>query len=295
MRIGITGASGMLGESLLKNLSKKHELFATSRSVGLEDKNIHWDCFDLTDINLLKNWLHKINPDVVIHCAAIIDIDLCEDNINLAKKLHIKTTEVLVNYSNNNKTRLIYISTDSVFDGEKVGSYDESDTANPINVYAKTKFLGEQLVESLDTGLILRVNIVGSTRKGKKSFSEWVLKNLFEGEPMNLFFDVYFSPLFVDDLSLIINKIIYNPLVGVYHCASRDSISKYDFGKKMADIFKLSASNINQISICDVVFKANRPKNMALEVHKISSALDINLPSVNDSIRSIKLKHDNNI
>ena len=102
-----------------------------------------------------------------------------------------------------------------------------------------------------------------------------------------MFYDVHFSPLFVNDLSHIIEKIITNPLFGIYHCASRDSISKYDFGKKLAEIFKLSESNINRVSLDSFSFKAIRPKNMALDVKKISDALNFDLPSVEDSIRSM--------
>ena len=80
MKIGITGASGMLGTALVRRLSKSNKVFATSRSVGVEGKGIEWDCFDLTDIPLLSKWLNKVKPDVVVHCAAIVNVDLCEEN-----------------------------------------------------------------------------------------------------------------------------------------------------------------------------------------------------------------------
>jgi dTDP-4-dehydrorhamnose reductase len=174
-----------------------------------------------------------------------------------------------------------------VFNGEKKGTYKESDKVNPLNVYAKTKLMGEKLVQAIDSGLVLRVNIIGWTKEGKSSFAEWILNGLIEGTTLNLFYDVHFSPLFVNDLSHIIEKIITNPLFGIYHCASRDSISKCDFGKKLAEIFKLSESNINRVSLDSFSFKAIRPKNMALDVKKISDALNFDLPSVEDSIRSM--------
>ena len=292
MKVGVTGANGMLGSSLITYLSKSYRVFATSQIKGVEGKNIEWDCFDLTDITLLNEWLEKTKLDVIIHCAAIVNVDLCEDNVKLAEKLHIETTEVMANYLDSNGGRLIYISTDSVFDGEKQGAYSESDLVSPLNVYAKTKIMGEKSVQSMNNGLVLRTNIIGWTQDNKNSFAEWVLSNLNGNVPFNLFYDVYFSPLNVYDLSFIIAKIIEKPIFGLYHCGSSDNISKYDFGKKMAEIFQLSDSNINRVSVDSMDFKASRPKNMALNSDKLSDKLQYDIPSAIDSIVHMKNQYD---
>jgi dTDP-4-dehydrorhamnose reductase len=294
MRIGITGASGMLGTALLAHLSRLHKVFATSRSKGVEGKGIEWNCFDLTDIALLNTWLNKIKPDIVIHCAAIVNVDLCEDNVDLATRLHVETTKIMADYLDNNNGRLIYISTDSVFDGEKQGAYSETDVARPPNVYAETKLMGEKSVQLMNNGLVLRVNIIGWTQESNTSFAEWVLKSLMNNTSLNLFYDVHFSPLNVYDLSFIIGDIIEKPIFGLYHCASSDNISKYDFGKKMAEIFQLNNSNINRVSVDNMTFKASRPKNMALDIKKISLALKRDLPDVIDAIKLMKRQYDKN-
>ena len=295
MRIGVTGASGMLGTALLRCLSKKkYEVFATSRSNGAQFSNVKWDLFDLCDFTLLNEWLQKIKPDVVIHCAAIVNVDACEENISLATKVHVESTQVIASYLTSNCGRLIYISTDSVFDGEKQDAYTETYLANPLNVYSKTKLLGERHVESMDNGLVLRVNIVGTTKISSSSFAEWLLAGLIDKVPLNLFYDVYFSPLHVVDLSFIIGEIIEKPMCGVYHCASKNSISKYEFGMMMAKIFQLSNLNLNKVSVESVNFKAKRPKNMALDVKKISSALGRDLPSVVDTLTLMKRILDDN-
>jgi len=293
MKIGITGANGMLGRALVTVLSKRYKVFATSRSKGIEGEDIEWDCFDLTDAKLLDKWLDKVKPDLVVHCAAIVNVDFCEENPELATLLHVETTRAMSYYLEKNKGRLIYISTDSVFDGRKSNSYSESDSVNPLNVYAKTKLMGEFFVKSMTQGLVLRTNIIGQTRRGETSFFEWVLKELSDNKPLNLFYDVKFSPLDVYSLSFFIEKIVENPLVGLYHCASNDGISKYDFGREVARIFQLSDSNINRTSINDAEFKAHRPKNMTLNVEKISIALKYNLPSSMDVIKLMKYQYDN--
>jgi len=291
MKIGITGASGMLGAALLSRLSRTLKVFATSRSIGVKDKNIEWNCFDLTNVVLLNQWLEKSQLDVIVHCAAIVDVDFCEKNISVATNLHVNTTEVIANYINSTKGTLIYISTDSVFDGEKLTTYSEFDLVNPLNIYAKTKLMGEELVLSMNNGLVLRTNIIGWTQKSNSSFVEWILKSLVDNTPLNLFHDVYFSPLTVEELSLIIEKIIYNPIYGLFHCGSKGSVSKYDFGKKMAEIFEISDSNINSISVDDMNFKAKRPKNMTLNSVKLSNKLNYNIPGPVDSIIQLKKQY----
>jgi dTDP-4-dehydrorhamnose reductase len=292
MKIAVTGASGMLGTSLIEYLSKKYKVFGTSRFKGLTGESINWDCFDLTNINLLENWLKKVKPDLVIHCAAIVDVDFCEKNIFLAKNLHVETTRAIANYLDLNNARLIYISTDSVFDGKKNSAYDENDPENPLNVYSKTKLLGEKIAQSINNSVSLRTNIVGYTRHGS-SFAEWILNGLINNEELNLFHDVYFSPLNVYDLTLIIEKIIQNPIYGLFHCTSRDSISKYDYGEKMSQIFQLPNSNLNKVTLDNIKLNASRPKNMALDIKKISISLDHVFPAAIDSIKLMKFQYDN--
>jgi len=294
MRIGITGASGMLGRSLAKHLSKTHKVLATARSRGVEGQNIEWECFDIMDAILLKEWLERCKPDIVIHCAAMVNVDKCEDNANLAMGIHAKSTAIMADFLNKNNGRLVYISTDSVFDGNKQGSYIENDTPNPINIYAQTKLAGEQAVLSIKKGLVLRVSIIGWTREGSTSFAEWLVKGLTDKTPLNLFYDVHFSPLHVDSLSLIVEKIIGTPVYGLYHCASSDSISKYEFGIKMAQIFRLCNSNINRSSVEDVNFKAKRPKNMALSSQKLAKKIEYDMPSYIHSIKLMKCQYDKN-
>jgi dTDP-4-dehydrorhamnose reductase len=292
MKIGITGASGMLGTALVSHLSKIHEIYATSRSKGIEGQNIEWNCFDLTSTTLLNQWLEELKLDIVIHCAAIVDVDACEDNVAMAIRLHVETTKVIANYLDSNNGRLIYISTDSVFDGKKQDLYSEDDVPNPLNVYAKTKIAGERATLSTKNSLVLRVNIIGWTQEGNTSYLEWMLGGLINNTTLNLFYDVHFSPLHVDKLSLIVERIIENPAYGIYHCASSDSISKYDFGVQMAKIFGLSDSNINRVSVESADFKADRPKNMALNSAKLSVKLKYSIPSAIDSIIYVKGQYD---
>jgi dTDP-4-dehydrorhamnose reductase len=294
MKIGITGASGMLGSALLSHLSKKYKLSATSRSKSINNPNIIWSCFDITNIALLEKWLKETKPDLLIHCAAIVNVEYCEKNENVAMALHVKVTQVIVNFLNFNKSRLIYISTDSVFDGEKKSVYNESDIVSPLNIYSKTKLMGEESVQLFKNNLILRTNIVGWTKKGNNSLFEWILQNLINKKQLDLFHDVYFSPISVYHFSILIEKIIEFPIYGIYHCGSRDKISKFEFGEQISKSFNLTDSTINEISVNEMQFKAMRPKNMALNIKKITKALDFQMPSTLDCINIMKQQYEKN-
>jgi dTDP-4-dehydrorhamnose reductase len=169
----------------------------------------------------------------------------------------------------------------------------ESDEVNPLNIYAKTKLLGEKPVLLMENGLVLRTNIIGWSRSDNSSFAEWILKGLSENKPLTLFDDVMFSPLHVSNLSIIITQAIESEISGLYHCTSKDSVSKFDFGIKMATVFNLSISNIKKISVDDMNFKANRPKNMALNSKKLSSILRYDFPTATDAIKLMKDQYDN--
>jgi dTDP-4-dehydrorhamnose reductase len=292
MKIGITGASGMLGTALIDQLAEHYEIFATARSQGITIGTTHWDCFDLTDLQKLDNWLTTIRPDVVIHCAAMVDVDACEENEELSVKLHVKTTEVIANYLDKSNGQMIYISTDSVFDGDKKSPYIESDTPNPLNQYAKTKLFGERPVLQMKNGFVLRTNIIGWSRTNKISFAEWLLKGLIEQKTLTLFKDVFISPLHVTDLSMIINKIIKNKLSGLYHLSSQDSLSKYELGIMMAEVFGLTTKNIIAISVDDLGFEAKRPKNMVLLNKKITKCLEYDFPNIRDAVNLMKIQYE---
>ena len=288
MNIAITGASGMLGTSLINCLNSKFNIFATSRDIGLIIKNVNWHCFDLSDLIELEVWLYKIKPDVLIHCAAIVNVDECELNQDFAYHLHVKTTEIISNYFKINNGHLIYISTDSVFDGTQKEPYSEKDTTNPLNVYSRTKLIGERPVLSLEKGTVLRTNIIGWSLKERISFSEWVLKSSIKKQPVKLFSDVFFSPIHVAALSEIIFRIIDRKIYGLFHVGSQDYISKYDFGLIMTRAFGCSSEYFKKTSVDDIGLKAKRPKNIFLSNNKITNILGQKLPYVADGIDSMK-------
>ena len=218
MKILLTGVSGLLGANLMMELSQyDHDI------LGIYNKN--WCAFpmaatkqcDLTDQNSFFDLLGTFKPDWIIHCAAMTDVNACEDNLDLAMQCNADITRYLAKLATKVNSHILYISTDCIFDGLK-GNYSENDDPNPINNYAKSKLEGEMAVMvECPEALIIRTSIFGWNLQTKFSLAEKVLNQLVNTGPFFGFNDVYFSPLLVNDLSSILIQMIEKKYNGIYH------------------------------------------------------------------------------
>lgn len=282
----------MLGTAVIDKLKSHYNVIATDLIIGYSPDNVNWHIIDLCDTKALKIWIKEEKPDVVIHCAAIVNVDECEKNPFRAEALHVKATESIASVLAGWNGKLIYISTDSVFNGLKEGLYNESDTVNPLNVYAKTKYKGELETQKTKRGLVIRTNIFGWSRAEKTSFAEWILKSLIEHEQIRMFKDVMYSPIHVSHLSDVLIQLVNKDICGLYHVCGESSLSKYTFAIRMSKIFGLDTELIIGGSIDEVAFKAVRPKNMALSCEKIQRKTGNKLPDVISGIYLMKEQYD---
>lgn len=295
LKVAVTGASGTLGTAILRELSDNCQVYATSRTHGLTGKNIEWDLFDLLDHSKLIAWLQKNKPDVVIHCAAMVDVDACEKNNVSAMTLHAEIPQLISSVIANWRSRLVYISTDAVFDGQKDGLYVEGDSVNPLNVYGGTKLLGElATLNASPDNLILRTTIFGRQHKGTRIFfADWVLNGLMNKQTLTLFNDVYFTPIHVVHFAKILYQIIciYPALSGLFHLSGSEKLSKYDFAMRVAQAFRLPSVHLASASIDRSELLARRAKNMSLSNEKLSRLLRVTLPSVGQGIELFKMQY----
>lgn len=291
-KVIITGAAGMLGTAVIDNLRNQFNVIATDLYKGYAPANVRWHEVDLCDSKGLLGWLKKEKPDVVVHCAAIVNVDACEKNPAIAEALHVTTTRYIANVLSGWNGKLIYISTDSVFDGLKKDLYKENDLVNPPNVYAQTKYKGELETQKTDRGLVLRINIFGWSKTERFSFAEWILKSLVEHKQIRMFTDVMYSPIHVSHFSNIIVQAINKDICGLYHAGGGSSLSKHAFATQMANIFGLDTESIIAGSIDDAGLKAARSKNMALSCEKMQKKTGITLPDVNTGICLMKKQYD---
>ena len=275
----------MLGKQVLSKLiiQEKYEIFTVSRN-PLEISSNHF-INDIADSDQLIQVLKACQPEIVINCAAYVNLDYCEKNHIKTDLLHQHAVSILSSYPT--VESLYYISTDSVFDGQR-GNYSENDTTNPLNFYASSKLNGEtEVLKKAKKPYIIRTNILGFNSIAGKSLFEWAYQNLSSGNNIKGFSNVYFNPLYVGDLAeMLISFIEMNCNPGIYNFASQPAVSKYTTLLKIADVFGFDIGLVKpmdlDISQTDII----KPLNTTLDTHKIAT-LGIEVPDIDTCIHNL--------
>lgn len=281
-RIYITGIAGMLGSNIAYLLKDRYEIIGVDK-VPFNAGEIKCEQFDILDYEKLKESIVQSAPDYLIHTAALINVDLCEDKTELAYQLNCELTEFLAKICAEISCKMVYVSTDAVFDGKDEKLYSEEDLTGPLNEYGKTKLLGETEVLR-NRHLVVRTNIYGFNVQDKNSFGEWIYKSLQQGETLNMFTDIDFSPILVNDLTEIMVKLLEKDVCGLFHVCASGSISKYVFGKYLQTVFSLLDGHIQESVSDNFPFKAKRSKHMGMDNEKVKRQLGIEIPTPKESV-----------
>ena len=285
MRILITGVSGLLGNNLAWYFRGKNLVMGFYNTHPVCFAEIECQKVDLLDVPVLGKWVQKFEPEVVIHCAGLTNLDFCEKNQEAAFAANVKATRNLVATLKGSSAKLVYISSDAVYDG-KNGNYREEDPVEPMNYYGRTKYEGERESERHGNALILRTNIFGWNVLPKESLAEWMVSTLMRKELLRGFSDAFFSPIYTFDMASILERCLQKNLRGLYHCGSSTSLSKYEFVLQLSRYFGLDASLVQPCSRDEVPLAAKRGKNLSLCSDRLSKALDVPFPSMKESIKN---------
>jgi len=278
-RILITGASGLLGLNLALDAGATHEVIGVDRS-KLASAPFQLIKADLLDPAAVRRVLDEAKPDAIIHCAALAGVDACEADPDLARQMNAELPARLAEACVRHKVRLIHISTDAVFDGQKNGIYTEHDLPNPIGVYSQTKLEGERGVLQINPlAIVARVNFYGWSLSGRRSLAEFFVNSLGAGKTVNGFTDVIFCPMLVNHLGGVLLEMIAKGLHGLYHVVGPEAMSKYQFGVEIARKFGLRESLISLQSVDKSSLTARRSHNLWLSTHKLSTDLGHPFPS----------------
>jgi len=261
LKILITGASGLLGskvaEVAVERGFKVYSCYSTHEvNFGNPLK------LNILDFTSVLSTVEQINPNFVVHAAALTDVDLCEKDKNLAFNVNVLGTKNIVEACKKVNAHLVYISTDYVFSGEK-GYYREQDETNPLNYYGFTKLEGEKIVESSNLScLIARASVIYGSRPaaGKVNFALWAIEKLKKGEVVRAVDDQFVSPTLNTNLAEMLLEAIEKGLTGVYHMSGATRISRFDFVTKLAKIFNIELSLVKAVSMNDLKWVAKRPK-----------------------------------
>jgi len=277
-RILVTGVSGLLGLNFSQEMMNAYEIIGVDRG-KLTRAPFKVMKHDILEAGAVDSILDSVQPEWLVNCAALADLEACEDNPDIAKRLNTDLPRRLARACKARNIPFVHISTDAVFDGEKDGFYTEEDKPNPQSVYSKTKFEGEWAVLTEDPkALVARVNFYGWSLGGRRSLAEFFHHNLTNNKSMSGFTDVVFCPMLVNDTARTLVKMLQRGLSGLYHLVGPQAMSKYQFGVEIARKFSLHESEISPKSILSSGLIARRSHNLWLSTHKLSTDLGEDLP-----------------
>lgn len=287
MRLFITGISGLLGLNVAHLARNTFAVSGCTQTSSVSIQDVNTIQLDLRDIDSADTAIRAIQPDVILHTAALTNVDLCETDPNIAHSINVTATKNIAEIAAALGSKLVHISTDQLFDGTAPWR-SERDHPAPLNVYGETKLAAEKKVmESSSEALIVRTNFFGWGTKKRESFSDWILNGLGRREKLTMFTDVFFTPILINQLAEVIFSLVEGGASGVYHVAGSERVSKHEFALRVAEVFGYSNENISGTSVAGASLKARRPSDMSLNCEKTEAFLNIKMPTIAEGLNRL--------
>jgi dTDP-4-dehydrorhamnose reductase len=288
----ITGGSGLLAINWAIAFRDKFEITLVLHNRKITLKGVKTKKFTIDTIDKCLLVLEKIKPDIVIHTVGLTNVEECESNPKLAHLVNADIPKNIAIACQSKKIKLVHISTDHLFSGRKK-LVKENEAPCPVNVYGKSKLKGEQLVqENCNEPLIIRTNFFGWGAEYHKSFSDFILSSLNNGESINLFNDVFYTPIIIEQLCIKVHELVNLNANGIYHIGGGERLSKFEFGIKLAYGFDLKVDLINSVSIKEKSDLVTRPSDMSLSNEKLDKILNFQTPSIDNQIQILKMQQN---
>lgn len=280
MNVAITGACGLLGAHLVAALLGHHHVVGFDRHPWWGSRRIELHQGDLGDAAAREAFISFAKPDLLIHCAAMVNVDACEERPADAYFVNGTITGLLAR-AVPSWCRVVYVTTDGIFRGDAPLSC-ESDLPCPRTVYGRSKLQGEWETQiATENHLIVRTNFYGWSSGIKSTSAEWLYGALQKGDPVTLFDDFWFTPIYVADLVESMLALIFSGYNGIFHVAGGERISKYEFGMRLAATAGFSAARVRRGSVADAGLSAPRPRDMSLSSDKLAAVLRRPAPACN--------------
>ena len=284
----IIGGSGLVGSTLLQYASPNYSIHFTYNT-----NKITFDNVNSTRINLLGNQkmiidlIKEVQPDIVVNTAAHSSVDLCEADHSIADKLHVDITQDITQVCKDIDSKLVYISTDAVFQGELHKKYTELDQPNPINYYGKTKLQAEQItLNASSKNVVLRTAVIYGWHK-KSRFTNWIIQTLKENHIVDPFIDQYNTPTLVDDLAKSLLSIFEKNISGIFHATGKSCLNRYEFALVLASTFGLDKKLIKSVTSKEKKQDAPRPTSTCLDSRKLEKLIDFNFSDIQSGVSFI--------
>lgn len=280
MNIAIIGATGMLGQALLREGTRRG-----GKPIGFARTNSDYNV-DITDSDKLIIKLDQLRPDVVINTAAMTSIEACEQDNFSAYLVNSKAVAILAKACADMRIKLVQISTDHYYINDRDSKHHEAAPITLVNEYARTKYAGETFALTCPGALVVRTNIVGFRGKGKPTFLEWVITSLMEGSKITLFEDFFTSSINVHGCASAIYDLLSKNISGVLNIGSRDVCSKMKFIMLVADRLGVEALNTKTGSVLEIS-EARRAESLGLDVSNAEHHLGYELPTTQQVVDAL--------
>jgi dTDP-4-dehydrorhamnose reductase len=285
-KILITGISGFLGWNLARHLKAQYRVYGTCLDHSVSIPGVETFTFDLSDWSKIERLCQAVNPTVIVHTAAYSNPDYCELHHKEALTLNTFATREMAKAANRLGSKLIYTSTDFVFDGKR-GAYSEADDPAPINYYGKTKFLGElEITNHCSQYVVLRIGTLYGRGNGfRPNFFEVMEKQILAGKKPACIVDQYRTFLFLEDAVQAISQFIREKaLKGLFHLGGPEKASRFQFAEQLCAALGAPASLIETAYLVDSAAAAPRPPDCSLNSNKITKALNLNPSTISQAL-----------
>lgn len=268
----IFGSNGLLGQSLIRRFAPEHDIIGASIESDNYNENIEmvYQPIDMAVRSDMHEFLMDIQPDLIINAAAYTDVDKCEVEREQCWNANVRAVENIVESDLNHKTIIVHISTDYVFDGDDP-PYHEKDKPNPRGNYARSKMASENIVRASHFEyMIIRTQVLyGTGNRLRPNFVTWVINQLRNNNKINVVTDQIGNPTYNHDVSEGIYRLLHTKNYGIFHVSGSESISRYDFAQKIAEVFDLNKELIEKSTTNHLEQKAPRPANSTFVLDKL--------------------------
>lgn len=259
MKVAITGAGGLFGYALVQVFGERHNVFSLGRAEA-----------DITDAGQVRSCFRKILPELVIHSAAIRDLDVAEANPAEAFRVNVHGTRNLAEAAQSIGAAVAYISTDSVFDGQRETPYVETDVAIPPTVYGRTKLRGEQITAQLPRYWIFRVSVLFGP--GKINMVDKILEAVSQGKEYVAPSDQVGTATYTLDAARTIREVIESGRIGAYHVVNQGSVGRLELARRAAEIAGFDAAKVLGKPSAEMRRRAVRPRRSVMLMHALRQA-----------------------
>lgn len=292
-KVFITGGTGLLGHYLLKDIPESYVVSCTYFPENKKDSIKH-KCdryhVDICSEGSVLTAVENVHPDYIVHTASIANVDYIEKNKDESRRTNVGGMKNIIKACRNYGARLIYLSSNAIFDGNKP-PYREEDAPNPLNYYGQLKVEEEGLLKSsgLSYSIVRPILMYGwNLSVERKNPVTWLIDVLKENKPVNMVDDIFCNPLYAGDCAQVIWRIIETGKEGVFHIGGEEEISRYDFACLTAEVFGLDKSLIKPVK--NAFFKdiALRPINTTYCIDKIKKELNIFPLGIRDGLKMMK-------